>query len=157
MDKNVDIKADKNISKGTKNIRIVNIIKKFINRETITYGIAGVMTTLVNFISYETFFRLGVSNLNANALAWVIAVSFAYIVNKVSVFRAKSSDIIDELLKIVKFFGARLLTLGVEQLGMYVFIDRLGYQRLLVKAGLTGFVIVLNYIFSKLFIFNKKK
>ncbi|NLK73787.1 MAG: GtrA family protein [Clostridiales bacterium] len=152
----MDKKPDKSIDEKANKLRIINIIKKFINRETIAYGIAGVMTTLVNFISYETFFRLGLSNLNANALAWVIAVSFAYIVNKINVFKAKSKDIKDEISKLVKFFGARLVTLGVEQVGMYLFIERLGYHRLLVKAALTGFVIVLNYIFSKLFIFNKK-
>lgn len=138
-------------------LKIINMSKKFLNREIITYGIAGVLTTVVNFISYETFFRLGVPNLSANALAWVIAVSFAYIVNKIGVFQSKSEGIAAELMKIIKFFGARVITLGVEQLGMYVFVDRLGYHRLLVKAALTIFVIVLNYIFSKLFIFNNDK
>lgn len=134
---------------------ISKLIKKVVNRETITYIIAGVLTTIVNFISYESLYRLGFKNLTANAIAWVIAVTFAYIMNKKQVFLSKSKSIHDEARKVSKFFGARLITLGVEQLGMYIFIDVLGFYRLLVKAIIAVIVIILNYIFSKIFIFNK--
>jgi len=129
---------------------------KIINRETITYGIAGALTTIVNFASYEGLYRVGIPNLTANALAWVIAVTFAYIVNKRNVFVSKSNSIKDEAAKITKFYGARIVTLGVEQLGMYIFIERMGFHRLLVKASLAIIVIILNYIFSKLYIFKNK-
>ncbi len=136
---------------------IIRLIKKIVNRETIAYIIAGVLTTIVNFISYESLFRLGVKNLTANAIAWVIAVTFAYIVNKKQVFLSKSNSVNDEARKVSKFFGARLITLGVEQIGMYIFIDVLGFYRLLVKAVIAVIVIILNYLFSKIFIFNKDK
>lgn len=136
--------------------KLIGLYKKIINRETITYGIAGVLTTIVNFASYEGMYRLGVPNLTANAIAWVIAVAFAYVVNKKNVFLSKSDTVKDEASKLTKFFGARLVTLAVEQLGMYIFINRLGFYRLLVKACLAVIVIILNYIFSKLYIFNEK-
>ena len=136
--------------------KLIGLYKKIINRETITYGIAGVLTTIVNFASYEGLYRLGVPNLTANAIAWVIAVAFAYVVNKKNVFLSKSDTVKDEASKLTKFFGARLVTLAVEQLGMYIFINRLGFYRLLVKACLAVIVIILNYIFSKLYIFNEK-
>lgn len=136
--------------------KILQLFKKVVNRETIAYIIAGVLTTIVNFISYEGLYRLGLTNLTANGIAWVIAVAFAYVVNKKNVFQSKSDTVKDEASKITKFFGARLVTLVVEQLGMYIFIDRLGLHRLLVKACLAVIVIILNYIFSKLYIFNKK-
>lgn len=139
------------------NSKSSELMKKVINRETIVYIIAGVLTTIVNFISYEGLYRLGFSNLTANGIAWVIAVTFAYIVNKKSVFLSKSESVADEASKLTKFFGARLVTLGVEQLGMYVFINRLGFYRLLVKACLAVIVIVINYLFSKLYIFSKKR
>ena len=134
---------------------IKRILDKLINRETITYMIAGGLTTAVNFISYESLYQIGLPNLTANAWAWVIAVTFAYIVNKISVFRAKSSGVLEELLNIAKFFAARLITLGIEQSGMYYFVEKLGLHRLMVKASLAVIVIVLNYIFSKVFIFGK--
>jgi len=136
--------------------KLIGLYKKIVNRETITYGIAGVLTTIVNFGSYEGMYRIGVPNLTANAIAWVIAVAFAYIVNKKNVFLSKSDTVKDEASKLTKFFGARLVTLAVEQLGMYIFINQLGFYRLLVKACLAVIVIILNYIFSKLYIFNKK-
>jgi putative flippase GtrA len=139
------------------NDKIYRLYKKIVNKETISYGIAGIMTTIINFLSYEGLFRLGIPNLTANAVAWVIAVTFAYVVNKIEVFSSKSKTVKDEAVKVTKFYGARLVTLGIEQLGMYIFIDRLGYFRLLVKAIISIFVIILNYIFSKLYIFNKKK
>ncbi|MDF2842281.1 MAG: putative rane protein [Herbinix sp.] len=138
-----------------KNSLVKRVLDKLINRETITYMIAGGLTTAVNFISYESLYQIGLPNLTANAWAWVIAVTFAYIVNKISVFRAKSSGILEELLNIAKFFAARLITLGIEQSGMYYFVEQLGLHRLMVKASLAVIVIVLNYIFSKVFIFGK--
>lgn len=138
-------------------IKCKGIFRKVVNRETIAYGIAGVLTTIINFISYEGLYRLGIPNLTANAMAWVIAVTFAYIVNKRNVFVSKSNTVKDEFIKVSKFFGARLVSLGVEQLGMYIFTERFEYNRLLVKAALAIIVIILNYIFSKIFIFNNKQ
>ncbi len=135
---------------------ITRLIKKVVNRETIAYIIAGVLTTIVNFISYEGLYRLGIPNLTANAIAWGIAVTFAYIVNKKQVFLSRSETVSEEATKLSKFFGARLITLGVEQLGMYVFIEVFGLYRLLVKAAIAIVVIILNYLFSKIFIFKDK-
>lgn len=137
--------------------KLEKLFKQFVNRETVVYLIAGVLTTAVNFISYETLFQLGIPNLTANALAWAIAVTFAYIVNKIGVFLSSSASVKEEAIKVVKFFGARLVTLGIEQAGMYIFTERIAFNRLLVKACLAVLIIVLNYLFSKLFIFNKDK
>lgn len=144
---------------GRKSLKtfIIRLIKKIVNRETIAYIIAGVLTTIVNFISYESLYRLGFENLTANAIAWVIAVIFAYIVNKKQVFLSKSRSVSEEASKMSKFFGARIITLVVEQAGMYIFVDVLGFYRLLVKAIIAVIVIILNYLFSKIFIFNKDK
>lgn len=137
--------------------KLVRLFKLIVNRETIAYGIAGVLTTLVNFISYEGLYRLGVPNLTANALAWIIAVTFAYLVNKKNVFLSKSENVKEEATKMTKFYGARLVTLAVEQTGMYLFTELMSFHRLFIKACLSVIVIILNYIFSKLFIFNRKK
>lgn len=133
------------------------LIKKVINRETISYGIAGILTTLVNLFSYETLYRLGLSNLASNGLAWVIAVAFAYILNKRNVFRSRSETSRDETIKIMKFFGARIVTLGIEQLGMYLFVELIGIYRWFIKGILAIIVIIINYNFSKFYIFNGRK
>lgn len=138
-------------------IRTHTLYKKVVNAETIAYIIFGVLTTIVNFLSYEGLYRLGLSNMTANWIAWIIAVTFAYIVNKWSVFRSRSSSIKEELVKMGKFYGARLVSLGVELLGIWVFVEVLGFHRWFIKGALSIIVIILNYIFSKLYIFTKNK
>ena len=129
----------------------------FVTRETITYGIAGVSTTVVNFLVYHLFCNiLLVPNLIANAIAWVAAVAFAYVVNARWVFREEREDIATESKKVAKFFGARVVTFGVEELGMFILVDLLHGPNLWMKAAVAVFVIILNYIFSKLFVFTKK-
>jgi putative flippase GtrA len=140
---------------------LINTIKRLwksiVNRETITYAIAGALTTVVNFVSYEGLYRLGIPNLVANAMAWVIAVTFAYIVNKVNVFQSHSDGMKDEVSKVTKFFGSRVITLIIEESGLLIFTELMSFPRLVVKACLAVIVIILNYLFSKLFVFNNKK
>ena len=146
----------KDLVKEVKTV-IKKLWKMFVNRETITYGIAGVSTTVVNFIAYHLFCNvIGIPNLVANAIAWVIAVSFAYVVNARWVFQDKQEDVAGESKKIVKFFSARLVTFGVEELGMFILVDLMHGPNLIMKAIVAVLVIILNYIFSKLFVFTKK-
>lgn len=132
------------------------IMKIVLSREVITYGIAGVLTTVVNYISYYVLCNiLGIENLIANAIAWVIAVVFAYEVNARVVFLSPRDTIREEAVKVSKFFGARVLSFLVEELGLFVFVNVLGYHNLIVKAILAVVVIIMNYILSKLFIFKE--
>lgn len=131
---------------------------RLVNRETITYAVAGVLTTLVNFYSYHFFCNiLGIKNLVANAIAWVLAIIFSYIVNDLWVFRSETKDLRNEINKAIKFFSVRIGSFVVEEAGLYVFVDILFWNNMLVKAGLAVIVIIINYIFSKLFIFNNNK
>lgn len=133
-------------------------LDKLINRETITYAVAGVLTTFVNFLAYHMLCNVvGIENLIANGIAWVIAVIFAYLINDLWVFQAKSAGIRDEIEKISKFFGARIFSFIIEESGMFLFVDVMKLNNLIVKAGLAVIVIILNYIFSKMFIFTKKE
>lgn len=126
----------------------------FVNRETITYAIAGVATTVVNFIAYHVFCNmLGVPNLIANAIAWVIAVAFAYIVNARWVFLEKFEGWKKEWERIWKFTGARIVTFVIEEAGMFLLVDVLHGPNLIMKAIVAVLVIILNYVFSKLFVF----
>ncbi|MGN0506608.1 MAG: GtrA family protein [Lachnospiraceae bacterium] len=138
--------------------QIKKLWKLFVNRETITYGIAGVATTVVNFIAYHLFCNiLLIPNLIANAIAWVIAVAFAYVVNARWVFQDKKEGVSEESKKVVKFFGARLVTFFVEEAGMFLLVDVLHGPNLWMKAIVAVLVIILNYVFSKLFVFVKKR
>ena len=58
-----------------------------VNYETISYIICGFLTTAVDFVSYGIFRRAGMGVGVSQALSWLAAVLFAYVVNKWIVFR----------------------------------------------------------------------
>ena len=129
----------------------------FMNREMITYLISGVMTTAVNWILYFLLVKkLGMEELAGNALDWILTVAFAYMVNAFWVFRTKYSGMKAEVGKVFRFYSARFLTFLVEEGGMLLFVKLMGFNDLIVKAVLAVLVIILNYVFSKLFVFFKK-
>lgn len=80
-----------------------------------------------------------------------MAVSFAYITNRLFVFESKSKQIVEEIFKFVSF---RLLTLGLEVLLMILFVSLLKINDMIAKIILQVVVLILNYIFSKLLIFK---
>lgn len=141
-------------------------MKKWINRETILYLVFGVLSTLVNFGVFELGRRKFGDDaaLLVNVGAFIAAASFAYITNKLFVFESKSWS--PKLLRreIVSFFGARITSFAIEEAGLWVSTEwiRAGQYNVLgfngitiAKVLLSVIVVVLNYIFSKLFIFKK--
>ena len=66
---------------------IDKIWKKCVNYETISYIICGVLTTLVDWAVYAVMCESGIDYKIAQAVSWIAAVAFAYVVNKVIVFR----------------------------------------------------------------------
>lgn len=135
---------------------MLNKVKNIYNgyKEIINYLIFGVLTTLVSIITYAIFTRLFNINYNiSNVLSWILAVSFAYITNKVYVFNSKDKNIIKS---IIKFFTSRITTLIIEIIFMLIMVDILKFNDMVCKIIVQFIVIVLNYVFSKLFVFNKK-
>ena len=129
----------------------------FMTREVITYLISGVLTTIVNWALYWLIVeKIGVEELTGNAIDWVLTVAFAYAVNAFWVFRSKFNGWPAEGRKILKFYAALFLTFLVEEGGILIFVKKLEFNGLVVKAALAVIVIILNYVFSKLFVFLKK-
>ena len=126
------------------------------HRGLILYVLVGALTTLVNMAAYWLCFNmLGIPNVSATVTAWILAVSFAFITNKVWVFESRSFDGKTLWREIPAFFGARLLT-GLLDVGiMYAAVDMLGWNALVWKLISNVIVIVLNYVASKLVIFRK--
>lgn len=137
---------------------IKKLIKRFCTREIITYGIAGLLTTAVNLIAaYVMFNMLGIEENTTTIAAWIIAVIFAYFINAYWVFEHKYVGIRDEAVKLGSFSLSRIFTLIVEEGGILLFCTYLGFGYWLVKIPLAVIVIILNYVFSKLLVFVKKK
>ncbi len=130
-------------------------------KEIILYLIFGGLTTVVNFIVYiifNDFIKLSfISNyqyLVATVIAWIVAVIFAYITNKIYVFENKNKN--NLIKEFTMFCSCRILSLLFELLIMFIFVDLLVVDDIIAKIIAAIVVIILNYIFSKLFIFKKE-
>lgn len=132
--------------------KILNLYKKY--EEIINYLIFGVLTTLVNFIVYFVCRKVfHIVYMISKAIAWIIAVLFAYITNRKFVFEDKSDNLINE---IYQFYKYRVFSLGIELLLMYVFVEIFGIDDVIASLPVTFIVVVINYVFSKLFVFKKE-
>ena len=125
-------------------------------REMILYLIFGGLTTLVNIFSYFVLTDVGkIQYLVSTAIAWVLSVLFAYFTNRVWVFRSTASGAKAIAREMGSFFGCRLLS-GVIDMGiMFVCVSVLGLPDKVIKILANVVVIILNYLFSKLFIFKE--
>ena len=139
---------------------MIEFIKK--NEEILKYLIIGVLTTLVSLlIKYALLFTvLDASNAFELQLSiiisWIGAVIFAYITNRIIVFKSKNSNIIKEL---ISFFLSRISTLLMEMFIMWFLVTLLGLDSrievIIITLFVQALIIVLNYVFSKLFVFKK--
>lgn len=127
-----------------------------LNRETLVYLIFGVLTTAVDYISFSFFYYvLGINEILSNTIAWAFAVAFAYITNKLFVFNSNSFEPKLLLKEIFSFVIARIFSLVLTNIFL-VLAGHIDMNMLLAKALTSVVVIIVNYIFSKLFIFNNK-
>ncbi len=134
------------------------LISKLFNKETITYVIFGVLTTIVNYIVYYLFYRFtSIDSIIYNVIAWIAAVLFAFITNKLFVFESKSFAMKVLWHEVLTFTGARLLSLGFEELFLILTIKVLTINELIAKIIAAVFVVILNYFASKFIIFRRKK
>ena len=135
---------------------LAELFKKY--KSFIFYAFFGVCTTLVNLFCYRLFyFVLGISNVPSTVIAWLFAVLFAFITNKLWVFESKSFAITTFLPELVKFFICRIATGLLDVLIMWIAVDKMKWNAMAWKLISNVLVIVLNYVASKLVIFVKKE
>ncbi|HBJ12209.1 MAG TPA: GtrA family protein [Clostridiales bacterium] len=137
---------------------IKSLIKKFCTKEFIFYLIFGVLTTIVSlsvyyfcvltFLNPNNAFQLQI----ANILSWILAVAFAYATNRKFVFESKDPNKLKEL---IKFVTARLLTLFLDMLVMFILVTLLHFNDKISKLISQVIITISNYIFSKIFVFKK--
>lgn len=132
---------------------------KIFNYEMISYLIAGVLTTIVNYVVFFVMPRFesnGLDVLLANTVAWILAVIFAFIVNKIFVFDSPSWNKKIIFKEAIPFFVCRLLSLLFDNLFVFVTIGLLNLNEPLFKLLSNVFVLLANYFASKFIIFKKK-
>lgn len=134
---------------------IKNLLIKY--KEQILYLFFGGCTTVVNIVVFALCSDiLHMELLVSNFMAWVLAVFFAYITNKIWVFESKTETLNELVKEIGSFVFARVVTLLIDMLIMYVGVEILFINKMIIKVLANIVVIVANYVFSKMFIFKKK-
>ena len=140
--------------------KVMDLIKKFLNKETVSYLIFGVLT-IINIVVFgisEDFLMPFMSDtaaaLTANVIAWVLSVAFAFITNKLFVFESKSMSVKVIIKELYSFVIARLLSLAFDEAFMMVAIKFM--DSMLAKIISNVFVVIINYVLSKFFIFKNK-
>jgi putative flippase GtrA len=138
--------------------KIIALFQKY--KEQILYLVFGVLTTVVDILVFSllthTLLRGGgrVEEILANVVAWVAAVAFAYVTNRIFVFESRDTRVLFELLR---FTGSRALTLLIDTLIILLFTAVLSLNADLANIVANLIVIVLNYVISKLFVFRKQR
>lgn len=99
------------------------------------------------FIAYG----MGINELVANVLSWIITVLFAFLTNRVWVFQSPTDGVSEFVKQMFAFYSGRVITLIIEEVILLVFITWLGFNSMVIKV----IVILLNYVIRKLVIFKK--
>lgn len=135
-------------------------MKKFMNKymDVIIYVIVGMLTTVVDFLVYGLLFNLlGWSTVTSNTIAWIVAVLFAFLTNKPLVFKSRDWSRKVVWPEFAKFFGCRISSWFIQTVILYITVDCLFLNGNWMKLLTSVFVIILNYLGSKLFVFRNKK
>ena len=130
------------------------------NMEKLTYLVFGGLTTAINlavFILINAIVRIKNSYLYANGVAWAVAVAFAFVTNKRYVFKSKSADLNGLLREIGSFTGVRIASLLYDYGFLLFAVELLNMNKNIAKILSNVVVVVMNYFFSKVFIFRNKQ
>ena len=139
------------------------LLRKY--KSVILYVIFGGLTTVVDWsISFLLYYLWGdaieatpILLHGANVIAWVAAVAFAYVTNRIWVFESKRRGFLPIVGELAAFAGGRVLTLLLQEAIMGIFCTWLGYNEYLFKIIAAVVVVVLNYFISKLLVFRKSR
>lgn len=135
---------------------ILDILKdKEKMKHLITYGVFGVLTTIVSFGSFYILRKIfvNVDENILNTISIILAVIFAYLTNRKYVFKSKDKNIFKEF---CKFAGSRAFSAVFEIILFFILNTLLKIEGMLSKALISIIVIILNYITSKVFVFKEK-
>lgn len=139
---------------------MIEIIGKLYKKyeELVMYIIVGVCTMIVSLASYYILANpLGIYYQTANIISWVLAVAFAYVTNKMFVFKSRYSGLSGTAKEMASFVSSRIASLLAEVISMYFFVQICQIDDNIVKLMNQVLVTVLNYIFSKFWVFRKSR
>ena len=136
---------------------MAEFIKKLYRNQGIRYIFFGGCTTMVNLVSFFILRKLKVELNIANIISIILAILFAYVVNSKYVFQDKCETLKDHVQPFCKFVSARLVTMVIEVGGVWLLVSVMGLNDMIGKFLTQFIVLILNYVFSKFFVFTTGK
>lgn len=133
-------------------------IRDFYDRHesVLLYLLVGALTTAISLATQYIPKALGFPTEINTTISWICAVTFAFFSNKVWVFKNESRTKIDWVSQAAAFYGARLVTYFLELGFMILMVRVFSQNEYVMKIIAQIFILVINYLFSKLVIFRKK-
>lgn len=133
----------------------MNPSKRRKGTETVLYLFFGACTTAINIAAYFCLYNIfHISNVVSVAAAWLLSVVFAFVTNKLYVFRSISTDKGVLYREAVMFLAGRLLSGAIDVIIMYITVDVMCMNATVCKIATNIFVLAANYIMSKFYIFR---
>lgn len=138
---------------GVENRIMKNMLEKY--KSILMYLFFGICTTVINIVTYWMFYiSLDFPNVLSTIFSWIISVLFAYITNKLWVFESRSFGKKVLVREIATFFGARFISGIIDLAIMFLFVDMLLFPAMIIKFISNIFVVIFNYVASKVVIFK---
>ena len=126
-------------------------------RDVLIYLIFGGLTTLVNYLVYFPLHHaFHVAASVSSAIAWGVAVVFAFLTNKPFVFQSHDWSGATVLPELTKFVGSRVFSGLFEIAWIALTVDLLKWNSIAMKLLASVVVIVINYVASRWLVFKKK-
>lgn len=130
-----------------------NMLEKY--KSILMYLFFGICTTVINIVTYWMFYiSLDFPNVLSTIFSWIISVLFAYITNKLWVFESRPFGKKVLVREIATFFGARFISGIIDLAIMFLFVDMLLFPAMIIKFISNIFVVIFNYVASKVVIFK---
>ena len=134
--------------------KLLNLYKKY--EEIINYIVVGGITTVISILSYFLIRTILKSDTSLNVqistvFSWIVAVTFAYFANRIFVFKSNNS----RKTEAVKFVTSRIMSLLIEMLVMFILTSVVKINDKVAKVLVQFIIVILNYLFSKIFVFKK--
>ena len=132
------------------------LIKKVLNKDVMSYIVFGVLTTLVNLITFSILNGLLKIDGNiANLIAIPLSIIFAYFTNRKWVFHTDAKGFNENFNEFCKFIAGRAVTMFIEFFGCML-LFKTPIPEFISKLGINVIIIILNFFMSKFFAFKKK-
>ena len=132
------------------------LIKKVLNKDVMLYIVFGVLTTLVNLITFSILNGLLKIDGNiANLIAIPLSIIFAYFTNRKWVFHTDAKGFNENFNEFCKFIAGRAVTMFIEFFGCML-LFKTSIPEFISKLGINVIIIILNFFMSKFFAFKKK-